>query len=71
MVPFDHYSPFVYSGFRVGTPAITTRGLVEEDMETVVALIDKVLMNYADEAVLEQVAEEVNDLMSERAMFVF
>jgi glycine hydroxymethyltransferase len=40
-------------------------------METVVALIDKVLMNYTDEAVLEQVAEEVNELMSERAMFVF
>jgi glycine hydroxymethyltransferase len=71
MVPFDDKSPFVTSGIRVGTPAITTRGLVEEDMETVVALIDKVLMNYTDESVLEQVAEEVNDLMSERAMFVF
>lgn len=71
MVPFDDKSPFITSGIRVGTPAITTRGLVEEDMETVVALIDKVLMNYTDEAVLEQVAEEVNELMSERAMFVF
>ena len=71
MVPFDDKSPFVTSGIRVGTPAITTRGLVEEDMETVVALIDKVLMNHTDEAVLEQVAEEVNELMSERAMFVF
>ena len=71
MVPFDDKSPFVTSGIRVGTPAITTRGLVEEDMETVVASIDKVLMNYTDEAVLEQVAEEVNELMSERAMFVF
>jgi glycine hydroxymethyltransferase len=71
MVPFDDKSPFITSGIRVGTPAITTRGLVEKDMETVVALIDKVLMNYTDEAVLEQVAEEVNELMSERAMFVF
>jgi glycine hydroxymethyltransferase len=71
MVPFDDKSPFVTSGIRVGTPAITTRGLVEEDMETVVALIDKVLMNHTDETVLEQVAEEVNELMSERAMFVF
>lgn len=71
MVPFDDKSPFVTSGIRVGTPAITTRGLVEEDMETVVALIDKVLMNYTDEAVLEQVAAEVNELMGERAMFVF
>ena len=71
MVPFDDKSPFVTSGIRVGTPAITTRGLVEEDMETVVALIDKVLMNHTDEEVLEQVAQEVNDLMGERAMFVF
>jgi glycine hydroxymethyltransferase len=71
MVPFDDKSPFVTSGIRVGTPAITTRGLVEADMETVVALIDKVLMNYTDEAILEQVADEVNELMSERAMFVF
>ena len=71
MVPFDDKSPFVTSGIRVGTPAITTRGLVEEDMETVVALIDKVLMNYTNETVLEEVAEEVNELMGERAMFVF
>jgi glycine hydroxymethyltransferase len=71
MVPFDDKSPFVTSGIRVGTPAITTRGLVEEDMETVVALIDKVLMNYTNEAVIEEVAKEVNELMGERAMFVF
>jgi glycine hydroxymethyltransferase len=42
MVPFDDKSPFVTSGIRVGTPAITTRGLVEEDMETIVELIDSV-----------------------------
>lgn len=71
MVPFDDKSPFVTSGIRVGTPAITTRGLVEEDMETIVALIDKVITNHTDETILEQVAEEVNDLMGERAMFVF
>ncbi|WP_130736169.1 serine hydroxymethyltransferase [Flavobacterium sp. J27] len=71
MVPFDDKSPFVTSGIRVGTPAITTRGLVEEDMETIVALIDKVITNFTDEAILEQVAEEVNELMGERAMFVF
>ena len=71
MVPFDDKSPFVTSGIRVGTPAITTRGLVEADMETIVALIDKVLTNHTDEDVLEQVAEEVNELMGERAMFVF
>ena len=71
MVPFDDKSPFVTSGIRVGTPAITTRGMVESDMETIVALIDKVLTNHTDEDVLEQVAEEVNELMGERAMFVF
>ncbi|KIX22714.1 serine hydroxymethyltransferase [Flavobacterium sp. 316] len=71
MVPFDDKSPFVTSGIRVGTSAITTRGLDENDMEVIVALIDKVIMNHTDEAVLEQVAEEVNDLMGERAMFVF
>ena len=71
MVPFDDKSPFVTSGIRVGTPAITTRGLVEEDMETIVALIDKVIMSHTDEDVLDQVADEVNELMGDRAMFVF
>lgn len=71
MVPFDDKSPFVTSGIRVGTPAITTRGMVEEDMETIVALIDKVLMHHTDSDILEQVAEEVNQLMGDRAMFVF
>ena len=71
MVPFDDKSPFVTSGIRVGTAAITTRGLVEEDMETIVALIDIVLMNHTNEAVIEAVAIEVNEMMSERAIFVY
>ena len=71
MVPFDDKSPFVTSGIRIGTPAITTRGLIEEDMEAVVALIDRVLMNHTDEAVIEEVADQVNEMMGERAMFVF
>jgi len=71
MVPFDDKSPFITSGIRVGTPAITTRGLVESDMETIVELIDRVLMNHTNEEVIEQVADEVNEMMSERAMFVF
>lgn len=71
MVPFDDKSPLVTSGIRVGTPAITTRGLVEADMETVVDFIDRVLMHPNDEAVIAQVTEEVNALMGERAMFVF
>jgi glycine hydroxymethyltransferase len=71
MVPFDDKSPFVTSGIRVGTAAITTRGLLENDMETIVALIDKVLTNYTDENVIEEVAGEVNEMMSERSIFVF
>ena len=71
MVPFDDKSPFVTSGIRVGTAAITTRGLVEEDMETIVALIDKVLSDHTNEAIIEEVADEVNEMMSERAIFVF
>ena len=71
MVPFDDKSPFVTSGIRVGTPAITTRGLLEEDMETIVAFIDKVIMNHTNEEILEEVAEEVNEMMGERAIFVF
>jgi glycine hydroxymethyltransferase len=71
MVPFDDKSPFVTSGIRVGTAAITTRGLVEEDMETIVALIDKVLADHTNEAVIEEVANEVNEMMSERPIFVY
>jgi glycine hydroxymethyltransferase len=71
MVPFDDKSPFITSGIRVGTPAITTRGLVEEDMESIVELIDRVLMNHTNESVIEEVADAVNEMMSERAIFVF
>ncbi len=71
MVPFDDKSPFVTSGIRIGTPAVTTRGLVEADMVTIVELIDRVLTNHTDEDVIEAVAEEVNDMMGERAMFVY
>ncbi|MXO05908.1 serine hydroxymethyltransferase [Flavobacterium sp. HBTb2-11-1] len=71
MVPFDDKSPFITSGIRVGTAAITTRGLVEKDMETIVELIDKVLSNHTDEAVIEEVAEQVNEMMSERPIFAY
>jgi len=70
MVPFDTQSPFVTSGIRVGTPAITTRGLKESDMGYVVDLIDEVINNYENETVLEGVAEKVNSLMSDRPLFV-
>jgi glycine hydroxymethyltransferase len=70
MVPFDDKSPFVTSGIRVGTPAITTRGLKEVDMKTIVELIDRVITNYQDEALLATVAQEVHQLMNGRPLFV-
>ncbi len=69
MVPFDTESPFVTSGIRVGTPAITTRGLKENDMAYVVDLIDEVLTNHDNETILEGVSERVNDLMGGRPLF--
>ncbi|MDI1255256.1 MAG: serine hydroxymethyltransferase [Flavobacterium sp.] len=71
MVPFDDKSPFVTSGIRIGTPAITTRGLVESDMESIVDMIDRVLTNHTNEEIIEEIAAEVNEMMSERAIFVF
>jgi glycine hydroxymethyltransferase len=62
-VPYDDKSPFVTSGIRVGVPAITTRGLKEEHMQTVVDLIDKVLMNIDDAGVVSGVSKEVNEFM--------
>ncbi|MBC7947626.1 MAG: serine hydroxymethyltransferase [Chitinophagaceae bacterium] len=62
-VPFDDKSPFVTSGIRVGVPAITTRGMKENDMETIVAMIDKVLMNIDDEKTIASVKGEVGELM--------
>lgn len=69
MVPFDTESPFVTSGIRVGTPAITTRGLKANDMSYVVDLIDEVINNYQNETVLEGIAKKVNELMSGRPLF--
>jgi glycine hydroxymethyltransferase len=64
MVPFDTRSPFVTSGMRVGTPAVTTRGLVESDMEDLVAWMDEAIRNYEDESVLEKIGQEVKAKMS-------
>ena len=69
MVPFDDKSPFVTSGIRIGTPAITTRGLLEDDMEGIVALIDEVITNYQNESVVEAVAGKVNEMMAGRPLF--
>lgn len=69
MVPFDDKSPFVTSGIRLGTAAVTTRGLVEADMQTVADLIDEVLMNIDNETIIDAVADRVNDFMSSRPLF--
>ncbi|MEY3854466.1 MAG: Glycine hydroxymethyltransferase, partial [Bacteroidota bacterium] len=60
MVPFDDKSPFVTSGMRVGTAAMTTRGLKESDMAQIVDMVDKALMNHDNEAVLKQIKGDVN-----------
>ncbi|MGA0896402.1 MAG: serine hydroxymethyltransferase [Flavobacteriaceae bacterium] len=69
MVPFDDKSPFITSGIRIGTAAITTRGLKETDMETVVDFIDRVLVDSENEVVIAKVAQEVHELMQGRALF--
>ena len=69
MVPFDDKSPFVTSGIRVGTAAITTRGLVEADMETIVDLIDRVMQAPEDEASLKAIGKEVHQLMAGHDLF--
>ena len=69
MVPFDDKSPFVTSGIRFGTPAITTRGLKEIDMIYIVELIDLVINNYDNDKVLNEVRSKVNELMKGRPLF--
>lgn len=69
MVPFDDKSPFVTSGIRVGTAAITTRGLRESEMATIVDLIDEVITNYEDEDKLDAIAVRVNAMMSDLPLF--
>ena len=68
-VPFDDKSPFVTSGMRVGVPAITTRGMKEEDMKDVVNLVDKVLMNADDTKIITSVRRDVADLMNKFPLY--
>lgn len=70
MVPFDDKSPFVTSGIRLGVAAVTTRGLKEDDMLTIVDLLDEVITNYEDEATLEAVKNKVNNMMKDKPLFV-
>ena len=69
MVPFDDKSPFITSGIRVGTAAVTTRGLVEDDMVKIVEYIDKSIINKANENMLSEIAVSVKKMMKDRPLF--
>ena len=69
MVPFDDKSPFITSGIRFGTAAITTRGMEENDMPRIVELIDEIIRNPQDEALAKRVKGEVNEFMGHRPLF--
>ena len=71
MVPFDDKSPFVTSGIRVGTAAITTRGVKEAEIVKIVELLDRVITNKDNEAIIEEVRDEVNELMEKFPLFNF
>ena len=71
MVPFDSRSAFQTSGIRVGTPAITTRGVKEDKMEYIVSLIDRVLSAPEDEAIIAAVRKEVNEMMANYPIFAW
>ena len=71
MVPFDDKSPFVTSGIRVGTAAITTRGLKEKDMQQIVDFIDGAITNHNSDSKLNEIAIMVNSMMSHRPLFVW
>jgi glycine hydroxymethyltransferase len=69
MVPFDDQSPFVTSGMRLGTPAVTTRGMTEDHMQHIVDMMDLTLENREDEEKLEKIKTEVNEMMGNFSLF--
>lgn len=71
MVPFDSRSAFQTSGIRIGTPAITTRGLKEDAMVEIVDMIDKILSDVENETLIENTRKKVNDMMSSRPLFAW
>jgi glycine hydroxymethyltransferase len=71
MVPFDSRSPFQTSGIRIGTSAITTRGLKENHMPIIVDFIDKILSDPENEKIIEEVRKEVNKLMKDFPLFAW
>ncbi len=71
MVPFDSRSPFLTSGIRIGTPAITTRGLKEDKMDLIVSLIDRVLSDIDNPDTIAAVRGEVHKLMADYPLFAW
>ena len=71
MVPFDDKSPFVTSGIRIGSAAVTTRGLKEQDMDRVVDYIDRVLMNHDNDTILSDTRKEINSWMQQFPLFSY
>ena len=71
MVPFDSRSAFQTSGLRVGTPAITTRGLKEDAMPEIVSMIDAILSDVENETLIENTRKKVNDMMQNRPLFAW
>jgi glycine hydroxymethyltransferase len=69
MVPFDKRSPFVTSGIRIGTPALTTRGMKEKEMELIADIINKAITNFDNEKVLNDIKKEVKTFTSEFPLF--
>ena len=69
MVPFDDKSAFTTSGIRLGTAAITTRGLKENDMDTIAEFISTVVDNLSNDTIIAEVKSKVNQLMDGRALF--
>ena len=69
MVPFDDKSPFITSGIRIGTPAITTRGLLENEVLKIVELIDQVILNITNDNIIKNVSNEVKSIMKDRPLF--
>lgn len=71
MVPFDSESPFITSGIRIGTPAITSRGVKGDDILTIVALIDETLQHYNNDSHLEEIKRHVEQLMGDKPLFAW
>jgi glycine hydroxymethyltransferase len=71
MVPFDSRTPFTTSGIRVGTPAVTTRGLKEQHMPLIVNLIDEVISNFENEELIAKIRKQVNEMMAEFPLFAY